>query len=223
MPAALRNLTGGHADDLPSIGSDLDSTPELVSKIQIDATIVLRDAEVNGALGCVKLRACLKQIECRTDRSSACGGTCGFVVFSPQPGTQADAANGPGFPMSIDDEIGKRGAIGGVKQLRAGRQIGQHISRLCPARGHPCRLELSAASVRCGFGSRRRPRSHSGASFSTAYEQLDRVDADLFPPSPLIADTMNRPVMDSAQRRYELVTHLPAERTRLHEAQMMGI
>ena len=34
---------------------------------------------------------------------------------------------------------------------------------------------------------------------------------------------MNRPVMDPAQRGNELVTHLPAECTRLHEAQMMGI
>ena len=58
-------------DDLPSIWSDLDSAPAFVSKIQIDATIVLCDAEVNGALGSVELCARLKQIECRTDRSRA--------------------------------------------------------------------------------------------------------------------------------------------------------
>ena len=63
---------------------------------------------------------------------SARGGTGGFVVLPPQPGTQADTANGPGLPVSVDHEIGKRGAIGGVKQLRAGRQIGQHISRRLP-------------------------------------------------------------------------------------------
>ena len=45
----------------------------------------------------------------------------------------------------------------------------------------------------------------------------------LFPPSPLIPDAMNRPVMDSAQRGDKFITHLPAECTRLHEAQMMGI
>ena len=34
---------------------------------------------------------------------------------------------------------------------------------------------------------------------------------------------MNRPMMDSAQRRYELVADLRAECTRLHEAQVMGV
>jgi hypothetical protein len=104
---------------LPSIGSNLDRTPTLVSKIQIDATFMLSDAEVNGPLGCVKLCARFKQIEGRADRSSACGGTCGFVIFPPQPGAKTDTANGPGFSVSIDHEIGKRRAIGAVKQLGA--------------------------------------------------------------------------------------------------------
>ena len=34
---------------------------------------------------------------------------------------------------------------------------------------------------------------------------------------------MNRPVMDPAQGGNEFVAHLPAECTRLHEAQVMGI
>ncbi len=52
---------------------------------------------------------------------------------------------------------------------------------------------------------------------------LDRIDAGLLPPCPLIADTMNRPVMDAAQRSNEFVAHLPTECTRLHEAQVVGI
>jgi len=102
---------------LPSIGSNLDRTPTVVSKIQIDATFMLSDSEVNGPLGCVKLCARFKQIEGRADRSSACGGTCGLVIFPPQPG--ATTANRPGFPVSIDHEIGKRRAIGAVKQVGA--------------------------------------------------------------------------------------------------------
>jgi hypothetical protein len=42
-----------------------------------------------------------------------------LVVFPPQPGPKAAAANGPGFSVSIDHEIGKRRAIGAVKQLGA--------------------------------------------------------------------------------------------------------
>ena len=106
-------------DDLPSIGSDLDSTPAFVSKVQIDATIVFSDAEVNSALWGVELCACLKQIERRADRPSGRGGTCGFVMFTPQPGTKPDAANGPCFTMSVDRKVRKCGAIRGVKQLRA--------------------------------------------------------------------------------------------------------
>ena len=120
MPAALRNLTGGRVMTCHPSGPISTARQRLVSKIQIDATIMLCDAEVNGALGSVELCACLKQIESRADRSGARGGTCGFVIFSPQPGTKTDAANGPGFPVSIDHEIRKCGAIGGVKQLRAG-------------------------------------------------------------------------------------------------------
>ena len=52
---------------------------------------------------------------------------------------------------------------------------------------------------------------------------LDRVDAGLLPPCPLIADAMNLPVMDPAQGGNEFIAHLPAECTRLREAQVMGI
>jgi hypothetical protein len=74
------------------------------------------------------------------------GGTCGFVIFPPQPGTKTETANGPGFSVPIDHEIRKRGAIGGVKQLRADRQVGKHISGryLVPCRRHH---QFNAASI----------------------------------------------------------------------------
>ena len=79
--------------------------------------------------GRVKLRPRCKQIKGRADGSSARGGTCGFVILPPQPGTKTETANGPGFSAPIDHEIRERGAIGDVKQLRADRQVGKHISR----------------------------------------------------------------------------------------------
>ena len=99
---------------------------------------MLRDAEVNGPPGRVKLCPCFKQIKGRADRSSARGGACGFVIFPLQPRTKTGTANGPGFSVPIDHEIRKRGAIGGVKQLRANRQVGKHISRRyrVPCRRH---------------------------------------------------------------------------------------
>ena len=104
---------------MPAIGSDFNSAPTVVSKIQIDATVIFPDAEVNGPPGRVKLCPCFKQINGRADRSKAWGVTCGFVIFPPQPGTKTGTANGPCLSVPIDHEIRKRGEIGGVKQVRA--------------------------------------------------------------------------------------------------------
>ena len=125
--------------------------------------------------------------------------------------------------MSVDHEIRKSGAIGGVKQLRAGRQIGQHISRRLPLTLAPVSLELRCRIHSGGLGFRPRRGLVPARVSPQLTSNFDGIDADLLPPCPLIADTMNRPVMDSAQRRYELVADLRAECTRLHEAQVMGI
>jgi len=52
---------------------------------------------------------------------------------------------------------------------------------------------------------------------------LERVDADLLPPCPLISESMNLPMMDPAQGSHEFIAHLAAEGTRLREPQVMGI
>ena len=114
---------------MPTIRSDFNRAPTVVSKIQIDASVMLPDAEVNGPPGGVKLCPCFKQINGRADRSSARGVTGGFVIFPPKPGTKTGTANGPGFSVPIDHEIRKRGAIGGVKQVRAECELSEHIGR----------------------------------------------------------------------------------------------
>ncbi len=114
---------------MPTIGSDFNRAPTVVSKIQIDPTLMLRDAQVNGPLGRVKLCACFKQINGRADRSSAWRVAGGFVIFPPQPGTKTATANGPGFSVPINQQIRKRGAIGGVKQVRAECELSEHIGR----------------------------------------------------------------------------------------------
>ena len=112
---------------MPTIGSDFNCAPTVVSKIQIDPTVMLPDPEVNGPPRGVKLCPCFKQINGRADRSSAWGVTCGFVIFPPQPGTKTATTNWPCFSVPIDHEIRKRGAIGGVKQVRAECEVGEHI------------------------------------------------------------------------------------------------
>src|SRR5262249_61529446 len=44
------------SDHAPSIGSDVDGAPLLISEIEIDVAIMLGDADVNGTLQTVELR-----------------------------------------------------------------------------------------------------------------------------------------------------------------------
>jgi hypothetical protein len=180
---------------VPSIASDLNHAPLVVGKVQIDSTVMLGDADVNTPPGPIKLCPGLKQIEGRADRPGAGGGAGGFVMFPPQPGTKAGAANRPGFPVPIDHEICERGAVGGVKQLGAD-QIGEHIglrrSLVDSTLGPRCRARLSrfrfeAGVKRAVIQARVCPQPTSN---------LDRFDSGLLPPRPLIADTMNGPMMD---------------------------
>jgi hypothetical protein len=96
-----------------------------------------------------------------------------------------------------------------------------------------------AIIVRCVAGSitraqcaihptgRREVALRGGAAQATFCPQfasnLDRVEAGLLPPCALIASTVSRPVMDSAERGNEFIAHLSAEGPRLHEAKMVGI
>ena len=137
----------------------------LVGQIQIDATSMLRDAHVNGPLRAIELSAGFEQIESRPDRLAARGVAGGFVVPTPQPGPKAGAANGPGFSVPIDHEIGKCRAVGRVEQLCADRQVDEHGGgryagalrgsirsrcRIQPRRFRCCRLGRGAPLVRGG-------------------------------------------------------------------------
>ena len=49
------------------------------------------------------------------------------------------------------------------------------------------------------------------------------VDASLVPPRALVAGAMNLAVVDAAERDHEFITHPPAQRSWLHEAEVVGI
>jgi hypothetical protein len=74
----------------------------VVGEIKKDVAVVLGDADVDGALGGVKLRARFKQIEFRGDRWPAQRASRGLVIAATQPAPKALAADGPGFPVAID-------------------------------------------------------------------------------------------------------------------------
>ena len=51
----------------------------------------------------------------------------GLVIAAPQPAAKALAADRPGFPVAIDQEIGIGGAGCGVKQPATRRNLGEHV------------------------------------------------------------------------------------------------
>ena len=117
MPAGRRKRTGGHRYHPPSVGSDFDGTPMVVGEIEIEcpACSATRTwTERSGASNCARASSKSSSDEIACGAKSAAGG---LVIAAPQPAAKALAADGPGFPVTIDQEIGKGGAAGGVKQL----------------------------------------------------------------------------------------------------------
>ena len=79
-----------------------------------------------------------------------------------------------------------------------------------------------------GCGNVRRPRNALPFFGSAGLDpkltrDLDRVDAGLLPPGPLVTGAMNRTVVDAAERHGEFVAGLAAERPWLHEPKMMRV
>jgi hypothetical protein len=145
MPAVLRNLTGRGGDDPPPVGPDFDGTPMRVGDIQIEATVLFRDAHVNRPPRRIELGLGFQPIKSRPERGWRWSAAGGFVMTAPEPRPESEAANRPGFTVPIDHEIGKGGAVGGVEQLRADCQFEEHGGRRCP--GRPIR-RLSGCDVR---------------------------------------------------------------------------
>jgi hypothetical protein len=116
-------------DDLPSVGSDFDGAPEVIAKVQIDAAFMRSGADVNDALRPIELGPGFEEIERRPDRRGARGPAGRLVVLMPQPVPEPSASNGPGLAVTIDLDIGKCGAAGGVEQLRADGKVCEHFGR----------------------------------------------------------------------------------------------
>src|SRR5258705_11197777 len=51
----------------------------------------------------------------------------------------------------------------------------------------------------------------------------DRIDAGVLPPGRLVANAVDQPVMDAAERDREFVACLTPKCPRLHEPQVMGV
>jgi len=65
----------------------------------------------------IELGLCLKPIEGCVQRGRARRIPGALVVLLAQPGLKALASKRPGFPVAVDDEIGKAGAVACLKEL----------------------------------------------------------------------------------------------------------
>src|SRR5260370_36262798 len=102
--------------DPPSVGADFDATPELIRQIEVDQAVLLGEADRDVALWTIELGLRLEHIERCVQRGRAWRIPGPLVILLAQPGPKALAAKRPGFPVAVDDEISKTGAVAGVKE-----------------------------------------------------------------------------------------------------------
>src|SRR3954470_1214083 len=103
-------------DDPPSVGADFDATPELIRQIEVDQAVVLGEADRDVALRTIELGLRLQHIEGCVQRGRARRIPGALVVLLAQPGPKALAAKWPGFPVAVDNDVGKTGAVAGAKE-----------------------------------------------------------------------------------------------------------
>src|SRR5262245_8578768 len=120
------------SDHSPPAGTNLDGAPTLVRKVKVNVAGMLGDADVDRPLRGVELSLRLEQIERRPDRLGAQGLTSLLIMATSQPGPKPFAADGPGLPLTIDQDIGKCGACGGMKQRATRLHVHEHSARQAP-------------------------------------------------------------------------------------------
>ena len=63
IPAGRRKRTGGHSTTRHPIRSDVDGPPLLISEVEINASAMFRDADVDLTFLAIELRSCFQEVE----------------------------------------------------------------------------------------------------------------------------------------------------------------
>src|SRR5262249_49857952 len=85
-------------------------------QIEVDQAVLLGEAERDLALRVIELCLRLKRVEGCVERGRAWRIPGPLVVVLAQPALKELAAKRPGFPVAINDQIGKAGAVACVKE-----------------------------------------------------------------------------------------------------------
>ena len=103
--------------DPPSVGADFDATPELIRQIEVDQAVLLGEADRDVALRTIELRLRLQHIErCVQRGPGSAHPRCARSIAGATMPQNACCEAGQGFPVAVDDEVGKAGAVAGVKE-----------------------------------------------------------------------------------------------------------
>ena len=89
------------------MGANFDAAPKLIRQIEVDQAALLGEADRDLALRTIELGLRLKRIEGCVQRGGARRIPGPLVVLLALPGPKALAAQQPGFPVAVNDEIGK--------------------------------------------------------------------------------------------------------------------
>ena len=199
---------------LPSLRADLDRSPAVIGEIEIDAPCMLGDPDMDRPLRAFELRPCLQQIERTTKRRSArCIPGC-LVIETPQPGAAARAADRPSLAVPVDREDRHRlfrSRCGTARRWLAMRRavMDQRQLACLQTGGVPrCDSRRLAWQRWCGWNGLLR----SPGLLPELARRFDRIDAGVLPPGRLVADAVDQPMVDAAERDRELVARLAAER-----------
>jgi len=130
MPALRRNLTAGSSAIRHPLAPI--STQRLIRQIEVDQAVLLGEADRDVSLRTIELCLRLEHIERCVQRGWARCVPGALVVVLAQPGPKALAAKRPGFPVAVDSEIGKAGAVACVKEPSSRCDVEEDV---CAAHG----------------------------------------------------------------------------------------
>jgi hypothetical protein len=97
-----------------------------VRKIDIEAAVMLSNADIDRTLGSIKLRAGFEEIERCPDLGRARSSPGRLVIASAHPVSETFAADAPSFAVPMRYEVGERHSAGGVKKLLTEHHLVEH-------------------------------------------------------------------------------------------------
>src|SRR5262245_56062622 len=106
---------GRPINDPPAARCDLDGLPVRIGEVEVEAALVLGDAQIDRPFWRIELGARFELIKRHLDDQGAWSGAGRLVAGAPQEAFEASAADRPGLTMAVNQNIRKGGADSSVE------------------------------------------------------------------------------------------------------------